>query len=185
MAGTFGLLAGGLSGCLSAPSYSETPSIEFQRIDYQRYPGVSGSLPVDSILVTINYQDGDGDLGLTAAEAAAPPYASGSGATSLPGTNWRATSFVKRANGVYDSLKTVRADLQLPKSYQYELFGHISATTDNRKSPLKGTMTRRYGFRYGNPYLPNQEIKFRISILDRALHQSNEVETTSIIIPTR
>ena len=180
-AGFFGLAASGLAGCLSAPNYSTTPSIGFESIRWQRFTPTPGSLPIDSVYVTISFQDGDGDLGLTAAEAKMTPYSN-----VYNGANFLATSFVKNATtGKYDSLKTVRPDLNLSKTYQYERFGHISATTDNHKAPLKGTLTRSYGFVYGSPYLPTQEIKFRISIFDRALNRSNEVETSSIVIPMK
>jgi hypothetical protein len=177
--GFLGLAASGLTGCLSAPSYPDTPNIAFESIRRVRYSPTPGSLPVDSIFVTISFQDGDGDLGLTADEAKTTPYSN-----RYYGANFFATSFVKNATtGNYDSLRTLRPDLS--KAYQYERFGHVSPTTDSRKAPLKGTLTRSYGFIYGSPYLPEQEIKFRISIFDRALNRSNEVETTSIVIPTK
>ncbi|RYE88966.1 MAG: hypothetical protein EOO37_05875 [Cytophagaceae bacterium] len=179
--GFVSLAAGGLTGCLSAPSYPNTPSIAFESIRRERFTPTPGALPIDSIYVTISFQDGDGDLGLTADEAKTTPYSN-----KYYGANFFATSFVKRATtNVYDSLKTVRPDLNLSKAYQYERFGHVSTTTDSRKAPLKGTLTRSYGFIYGSPFLPTQEIKFRISIYDRALNQSNEIETESIVIPTK
>ena len=179
--GFLGVAAGGLTSCLNAPNYPDTPSIAFESIRYQRFMPTPGALPIDSVYVTISFQDGDGDLGLTADEAKATPYSN-----RYYGANFFATSFVKNATtGNYDSLRVVRPDLSLSKAYQYERFGHVSTTTDNRKAPLKGTLTRSYGFIYGSPYLPEQEIKFRVSIYDRALNRSNEVETTSIFIPKK
>lgn len=177
-AGLLSLVAVGFTSCLSAPSYSNTPEISFQSITRQRYT-VNGGL-VDSIFITINFQDGDGDLGLTTPEATAAPYT-----PKYYGANFFMTPFVKNSRGTYDSLKIVRPDLFLRKSSYYDRFDHLSTTTDSKASPLRGTLRRAYSFLYGSPFLPTQEVKFRVSIFDRALHQSNEIETPSIVIPTR
>jgi hypothetical protein len=179
-AGLLSLLAVGATGCLSEPTYSSTPEISFESITRQRYNTPTGGI-VDSIFITINFQDGDGDLGLTNSEATSPTYA--------PGLNHLVTPFIKNTTtGRYDSARNVYP--YLPKRSYYSRFDHLSTTTDNRASPLRGTLTRRYGFPLGSPFLnplytPNvtsQEVKFTISIFDRAKHQSNEVETTPITI---
>lgn len=176
MAGVMGLAAVGLSGCLSEPTYSTTPSISFNSIRRVRYT-VNNS-PVDSVFITINFQDGDGDLGVTETESKKAPYYA-----RFLGNNFYMTPFVRNTNGRFDSLKTLRPDLALTKSSYYDRFDHISTTTDNRAAPLRGTLTRAYRFVLSDEFYPNQEAKFTISIIDRALHQSNEVETTSITIP--
>ncbi|RYY11913.1 MAG: hypothetical protein EOO36_18300, partial [Cytophagaceae bacterium] len=169
IAGVLGLVAVGLSGCLSEPSYSTTPSISFESIRKERYI-INGS-PVDSVYIKINFQDGDGDLGVSSTEAGKLPYSA-----RYQGANFYVTPFLKNSiTGKFDSLKTLRPDLYLIKSSYYDRFDHLSTTTDNRASPLRGTLIRRYGFAYGDQYRPNQEAKFTVSILDRALHQSNEI----------
>jgi hypothetical protein len=183
-AGLLSLGAVGFTGCLSAPSYSNTPEISFERIDRTRYNTTTGGI-VDSVFITINFQDGDGDLGLSNTEATSAPF----GSSSTPYRNHLVTPFIKNpSTGRYDSARTVYP--YLPKVSYYSTFDHVSNTTDNRASPLRGTLTRRFGFALGSPFLnPNytptattQEVKFTISIFDRAKHRSNEVETTSIII---
>jgi hypothetical protein len=181
-AGILSLVAGSASSCLSPPSYPDTPSIGFESIRLQRFTLPNSSVPIDSVYITISFQDGDGDLGLTDAEAQAAPYSA-----SYPNLNYVITDFIKNgSNSSYDSARTVLRNIppypSLAKARLYSTFDHLSSTTDNRKSPLKGTLTRAYGFYLGGPYLPNQELKFRISIFDRAQHQSNEVETTSVTI---
>ena len=173
--------AGGLSGCLSAPSYPETPNIEFANIRLQRFTLPTSTVPIESVYITVNFQDGDGDLGLNTVEAQTAPY----GSKDLAAVNYINTAFIKNPNqgGRFDSARTFYN--YLPKRDLYSLFDHLSPTTDNRKSPLRGTLTRAYGFYLGSPFLPGQEIKFRISIYDRALHRSNEVETTSLVIAPR
>ena len=175
-AGLLSLVALGFTSCLSAPSYSNTPEISFESIKHDRY-NINGSL-IDSVIITINFQDGDGDLGLTNTEATVAPYT-----PKYYGANFFMTPFVKNTRGTYDSLKTVRPDLFLRKNSYYDRFDHLSTTTDSKASPLRGTLRRAYAFLYGSPFLPNQEVKFTVSVFDRALHQSNEIETTSIVIP--
>jgi len=176
-AGLLSLLAGGLTSCLSEPSYSTTPEISFNSISRQRYT-INGAI-VDSVFITINFQDGDGDLGLSSTEATVAPYT-----PTYYGANFYMTPFVKNATtGTYTALQFARPDLFLTVNSYYDRFDHPSATTDNRAAPLRGTLRRAYAFLYGSPFLPNQEVKFTVSIFDRALHQSNEIETTSIVIP--
>ena len=177
-------LGAGLTSCLNEPSYPDTPEISFESIRIQRFAVPNSKVPIDSVYITINFQDGDGDLGLNSVEAQTAPY----GSKDVAAVNYINTPFLKNSytGGRFDSTRTVSSPLTVyrqPKSTLYSLFDHLSPTTDNRKSPLRGTLTRAYGFYLGGPYLPDDEIKFRVSIYDRALNHSNEIETSSIIIP--
>ncbi len=173
-------LGAGLTGCLNEPSYPNTPAIEFDNIRLQRFPVANSTVPIDSVYITVRFQDGDGDLGLNSVEAQTAPY----GNKDVAAVNYINTPFIKNPNngGQFDSARTVSIPT-FSKRYLYSLFDHLSPTTDNRKAPLRGTLTRAYGFYLGSPYLPGQEIKFRVSIYDRALNHSNEIETTSLVIP--
>jgi hypothetical protein len=172
-------LGAGLTGCLNEPSYPNTPAIEFDNIRLQRFPVANSTVPIDSVYITVRFQDGDGDLGLNTVEAQSAPY----GSKDRAAVNYINTAFIKNPNngGQFDSARIFYN--YLPKRDLYSLFDHLSPTTDNRKAPLRGTLTRAYGFYLGSPYLPGQEIKFRVSIYDRALNHSNEIETTSLVIP--
>lgn len=180
--GMLSLGAMGLGGCLNEPSYPDTPSIAFESIERVRYTVPNSTVPIDSVYITVSFQDGDGDLGLNSVEAQTAPY----GSKNVAAVNYINTPFIKNSNngGQFDSARTISIPT-FPKSYLYSLFDHLSPTTDNRKAPLRGTLTRRYGFYLGSPFLPNQELRFRVSIYDRALHHSNEIETSSIVIPPR
>ena len=134
--------------------------------------------------VVVTFANGGNLHGVVKPSASAP-----FGSASAPYRNHIVTPFIlNTATGRYDSARLVYP--YLPKNSYYSTFDHISTTTDNRASPLRGTLTRRYGFPLGSPFLnplytPNvtsQEVKFTISIFDRAKHQSNEVETTPITI---
>jgi hypothetical protein len=172
-------MAGGFTSCLNPPTYSNTPSISFESISQQRYR-VNGAI-IDSVFITINFQDGDGDLGLSSTEATVAPYT-----PTYYGANFYMTPFVKNTgSNTYTALQFARPDLFLTANSYYDRFDHLSSTTDNKAAPLRGTLRRAYAFLYGSPFLPNQEVKFTVSIFDRALHQSNEIETSSITIATK
>jgi hypothetical protein len=178
LAGAFSLLAGGLSSCLQEPSYSTTPSIEFDRIERRRSMQ-AGQLPVDSIFVTIRFQDGDGDLGLNDAEIKVAPYVYPSRYSS----NYFIEPYVKvPSTGKFVKLSDTG---RIPAGAYNARFDHPSTTTDNKTAALKGTLTRAFGFGYGDVFQPNEEVRFEVNIADRALHESNIVTTESVIIPVR
>ncbi|MGF1638074.1 MAG: hypothetical protein ACFCUU_13435 [Cyclobacteriaceae bacterium] len=58
-----------LSSCEPAPDFPVTPAISFQRFEFREIQGSS----LDSLIFYINFQDGDGDLGLQNFENF-PPY---------------------------------------------------------------------------------------------------------------
>ncbi|MEO0552524.1 MAG: hypothetical protein AAF149_04970 [Bacteroidota bacterium] len=59
-----------LSSCFDDPEFADTPRIEFSNIIYKEQ---GGDNPFDSLILTINFEDGDGDLGLEGEENT-PPY---------------------------------------------------------------------------------------------------------------
>lgn len=58
-----------LQSCTDEPNLPIVPEIEFNRIEF--IPGNSASTP-DSLIVHINFKDGDGDLGLTVDQTEEP-----------------------------------------------------------------------------------------------------------------
>ena len=186
LAGAFGLLAAGLSSCLKEPSYSTTPSIGFDGVDenvrMKRFTA-AGQVPVDSVFVTISFQDGDGDLGLNDEEIKLPPYA-------FP-SRYSANYFIEPYIKVPSTGKFVKlsdAGRGIAAGAYNARFNHISNTTDNKTAALKGTLTRAFGFGFGDVFnkdFKSEEVRFEVTIVDRALHESNTVTTESIIIPPR
>lgn len=183
--GGLGLLASGLSSCLNEPTYSSTPVIEFGSINPIRVaPKVSGGQPVDSVLITIRYQDGDGDLGLNADDQKLPQYTF----PSRFSKNYFIEPLLKVGPNRYQSLAVIDS-LAGNKAYvrggYYGTFDRITSLTDNKSAPIKGTLTRNINFGYGDVFTVGQTVKFRVSIADRALHVSNIITTDSIVIKPR
>ena len=159
-----------LSSCFNEPNYSDTPVIEFKGID--RYTKAAGSgvgqSKRDSVVITIGFKDGTGDLG-----------------NSLPLS--KADSTLYRSNGGWGNyeIKTFRF---INKQY-VELVQAINTTLifpdltkDKPKGAIEGLLEFNQIFQYGLSY-KLYPTKFRIKIRDRALHESNVIETDTISVP--
>lgn len=168
-----GLLTAGLTSCLKAPEYSTTPEISFESIRLKH--DVSTTQPIDSVFITIRFQDGDGDLGLSSTESATGPYAY----PSRFNNNFFVEPYLL-SNGVPTSL--VKLGRTTTGAYNSR-FEHIATTSDSRSAPIKGVLTRVYAIAYRTLYLPGEEAQFTVSIADRAMHESNVITTSSVVFP--
>jgi hypothetical protein len=179
--GSLGLLAASLSSCLKAPEYPVTPSISFNDIQDIRIQKAKGAQPLDSIRMTINYQDGDGDLGLSEDDRKNPPFDYQKGANMFY-NNFFIEPFVRNAaTGKYESL--VSKGILTAGAYN-GAFPHPTTTTDSKAAPIKGTITYApLAFGLGDIFQPRDSVRFEITIADRALHVSNTITTRSIFIP--
>jgi hypothetical protein len=179
-----GGLALGLSSCLKEPEYSATPAISFNDIRViRRVPPGNNAQPLDSIRMTINYQDGDGDLGLTANERLTPPYDFQKG-TNRFFNNFFVEAFIKNpVTGKYESL----VSRGIVKAGAYNgAFPHPTTDTDSKSAPIKGTITYApIAFGLGDAFQPRDSVRFEISIADRALHVSNTITTKAVYISPR
>jgi hypothetical protein len=149
--------------CNKPPVYPNEPHIEFKNIE--SYPVFNQNTKKDSLIIVTRFEDGDGDLGLTADEVKSPPYNEGNN-----DLNYLVETFVKRQGEV----SFQKIDLPATSGRFFRL------SPDNRVGPLEGDL------RYSGIKIPAQnifnlktgdEIKFRVQIRDRALNASNMVET--------
>ena len=161
--------------CTGEPDFSFIPEISFNnvRVLTVASQGLLGVTKKDSVVMTVNFQDGDGDLGFTPAELIV----------------------LKKTTG--DSLQTFVVDVfvqrngKFIKSNPKEKFGGnvpIRFKQGSKPGPIEGTIDYSATFEYnvfqGIPYLKgkNDTIKFAIQIKDRALNKSNIVETSPVVI---
>jgi hypothetical protein len=187
------------NNCSKNPVYPETPEIA-----YVKYEKFSGN---DSLVFTISFKDGDGDLGLKndnnnppyqeynfikdgsgnyiiydPTDPSMPPYSCKKYATvgsdivradyNLNHNNYQYEIYIKQANGTYTKFD----DSDLCESRR---FPPLVPMED--KGPIEGELTYHIDqFVYAN--FLNQTVKFKIFIIDRALHQSNIIETPDIFI---
>ena len=124
-------------------------------------------------IVSFSYTDGDGDLGLDDSDTL-PPF----GLNDAHYYNM-VVDYLKCVNGefVKTPLLSWNAQTQSYDTVSFNARFHRLRDTDEPKA-ISGTM--EYTLPVQNPLSPNDTIKFEIRILDRALHESNTIQTEPI-----
>lgn len=167
------LLAGAtVSSCLTTPDYPDTPSIKFESITSTRTSNSEGTY--DNVRITITYRDGDGDLGLNNDGAdVQPPYAYQNPDNTLNkyNNNYFVQPQLKDKDGTFEDVKLEGYNSRYPR-----------IVADDRKEPVRGTLSFDQKLTLGLPFYSGQTIRFRVSIADRALHESNEIFTDPITV---
>ncbi len=130
----------------------------------------------DVVRINMNFQDGDGNLGLDATDINPPFNAPTTGQTNFYYTNFKLKVFRKVGN-------TFEPFILPDTSFNYnQRFPRLDEK--DRVSPIQGTLSNRVSFSQIG-IAPNTILKFRIQILDRSLNLSNELETDTISINRR
>jgi hypothetical protein len=65
--GLFAIILTGAGACFNPPDFPVTPQIEFESIRYKEV-GTGSDAKFDSLILTVSFKDGDGNLGLAADE---------------------------------------------------------------------------------------------------------------------
>ncbi|GAB3824163.1 hypothetical protein GCM10028821_02820 [Hymenobacter jeollabukensis] len=169
-----------VGACESAPTYPDEPSIEFKNIRAERDTPANGGTPSNRIFITIGYKDGNGDLGLSAADKDTPPFNS---STSDYRFNyhvklyWYNTNYLRFEEYVYPN----------PALTYNGTFARMLEETA-KPQPIRGDLTYEPGKGDGFPinypeFRPGNRVKFDIYIYDRALHKSNVITTEELVLP--
>lgn len=177
-----GLAGAGLNSCIQAPDYSTTPEIDFKEVKNVYTPGVNGNSPLNEITFVLNFRDGDGDLGLSQDDIKKPPYNQAPQAPIPLNRNHPTNEYnyfiqpEKFRNGVWTA-------------FQAGIVGEYDGTfprldgTDAKPAPLKGELNYRLPiYLDGNIYSANDKFRFKLTIVDRALHVSNTVTSSEITL---
>jgi hypothetical protein len=198
-----------ISACQKAPEYPLTPEITFTSINRYLVNNPFSLVPIDSIIITVDFKDGDGDLGLFPNQA---PFTSfdvmydnmnnfvrynGSSTFSCDSFNidyYDSDAFVDTVKGVRNAdyynyfleLK-IKTDSVNYRDFNFPYCSNINGrfpelNPGNYHGPLEGQLA----FTINNTKvlrdsLANKTVKFRIQIKDRAFHQSNTVESPDIL----
>ncbi len=164
-----------LPSCVSPPNYSTTPEIEFSEIR-KIYKTINndllGEIRADSVIISINFKDGDGNIGLTNGQMKGNlQYAEFS--------NFIVRTFIQ-VNGEYQY-----ADINPPLGglINFELL------PNQKPGPIEGTINYSTIFLYDlySGYSPlfkpqNDTLKFEIQLIDNDFNQSNTIVTEPIVI---
>ena len=145
-----------INGCFSPPDLPNAPEITFNGIQYELTTDVLGNR-LDSVTVSIEFKDGDGDLGAVS--------------TSDP-TNYFIT-VNRKESGVFN-------EVTFPGGANFN--GRFLI---NNGQDLDGAIEGRldYGFNiFIGTIQPSDTLQFDVFIRDRAGNQSNTVTTSQIVI---
>ncbi|MBX2952478.1 MAG: hypothetical protein KF870_08230 [Leadbetterella sp.] len=153
-----------LGGCFSVPDYPNVPEIEFSDIQsILRVDEVTGGYK-DSVIISLKFRDGDGDLGYMQQEIDSLARAGG-------GHNFLVKQF-RRVKGKY----VLYEPLESQSGYFHRLFA-------DKPGPIEGTI-HYSGIQVYHSFYPyaKDTVKFEIYIRDRAGNISNTILTDSVIL---
>lgn len=162
--------------CQKPVEYPIEPKIAYEGFTYLFDPDSTFS---GEGIISFTYTDGDGDLGLDDSDTL-PPF----GPHDAHYYNME-VDYLKLVDGVFvktpllsPHVPTNPADtLVLFDTVTFNARFHRLRDNDDPKA-ISGTMD--YRLTVQNPFSPNDTIKFEIRILDRALHESNTIQTEAI-----
>ena len=164
------------SSCQKPVEYPIEPAIEYQGFTYLFNPDSTFS---GEGIIAFSYTDGDGDLGLDDADTTYPfgfkdPYYYN-----------MVVDYLKAENGVF--VKTPLLSPHVPTNPGDTLVLYDTVTFNARFHRLRDNDDSKaisgsieYKLTVQNPFSPNDTVKFEIHILDRALHESNLIQTEAI-----
>ncbi|SEI60513.1 hypothetical protein SAMN04487995_1611 [Dyadobacter koreensis] len=153
-----------LASCVDIPDFDNTPKIYYNSIDQSTLTDSSGRKIQENVIVSIDFEDGDGDLGASDAERS----------DSVKYRDWGNYELVtSRLEGG----KWVDRILALDR---FKFFPMLKP--DGKSGPIKGKLDLNTTFFYSGSATPVW-VKFKVRIRDRALRVSNQVPTDSILVP--
>ena len=159
-----------LASCQEMPEYPMEPQISYQGLSYLMN---ADSTLTGEVLLSIGYTDGDGDLGLDDADTLYPfgPNDPHYYNLIIDYLKWDGTAFVETPllswNQQTQSYDTISFNARFKRLVFNDAVKPISGTFDYTMNVL-------------NPLSPTDTIQFRVHLIDRALHESNTIETDAI-----
>lgn len=158
-----------VTACFTEPNFSDTPEISFKQLSkYTLEAGKGvGQSRRDSVVVTIGFQDGNGDLGENVADTARINRLF----RQETWGNYEIKAF-QLVQGKFEALPLpVLSRLYFPR-----------LTREGQKGAIEGTLDFSQIFPYQRDF-KMVPVKFQIRIRDRGMRVSNVAETDTINVP--
>lgn len=165
-------------GCVDTPNFPDVPSISYNGISQETQEDstvVSGQKEV--VTITINIEDGDGDLGASAEDVQKDDFVAAY--KKVPGwglpANYELTTMTKQSNGTFTS--------RILEGDSTKFFPVLRP--DGKKGPVKAKLDLIIPFPKGNTSRV-QTLKFKVRIIDRAFNISKsdgDVITDEVQVP--
>lgn len=163
-------LALAMLSCQKPVEYPIEPKIAYEGFTYLFN---SDSTFSGEGIISFSYTDGDGDLGLDDADTLSP-----FGFHDAHYYNMM-IDYLKCVNGEFMKTPLLSWNAQT-QSYDTVTFNARFKRLRDSEEPRAISGTMDYKLLVQNPFSPNDTIKFEIRILDRALHESNVIQTDPI-----
>lgn len=159
-----------MASCREKADYPIEPAITYKGMAYVIN---ADNTFTGEVVVSIGYTDGDGDLGLDDADTIYPFGANDPHYYNLiiDYLKWNGSAFVETPLLSWNQQTQSNDTVSFNARFKRLVF-------DDEETSISGTID--YTITAFNPLSPNDTIKFRIKLLDRALHESNAVETQVI-----
>lgn len=160
----FFLAAIALASCVDIPNFDSTPKIYYNGIQQYTIFDSTGAKDEEKVTITIDFEDGDGDLGATAEERNDTIKFADWG-------NYELVTMTKQADGTFT--EAIRSEDRVK-------FMPI-LKPDGKPGPLKGKLDLNTSFKYSRSKVPTT-LKFKVRIRDRAFHVSNQTPASDTIV---
>lgn len=149
-----------ISGCIKRPEYADTPEISF--LSFQTLKDVNGKDV--SGLLTIEFTDGDGNIGLSQNDTLAPYHVSGDHYYNFYST------FFQKKNNVFVAIP-VPYNARIPRISESEV-----------DKDIKGEIQIEIDLTFLPLVLQSDTIRFDLQIEDRDFNKSNIVTTPEFVL---
>lgn len=168
------LLALLVSGCREEPNYPDEPAISFDRVDQYTY--TKNRITFDSLVVVVDFTDGDGNLGLrrTPTGNSDPDFQPPFDQTSPYFNNFFANLQIKRGS-IYVPYPFPVTSLNLNGRFP-------RLSTDDQDETLEGEIRYTLTNFSNDIFDPRDTVRFEIYIYDRALNKSNVVYSDDVVL---
>ena len=164
------LLAMAVCACQKPVEYPIEPKIAYEGFTYLF---ASDSTFSGEGIISLSYTDGDGDLGLDDADTTYPF------GFNDPHYFNMVVDYLKCVNGEFVKTPLLNWNVQT-QSYDTLSFNTRFKRVRDSEEPKAISGTIDYTLMVQNPFSPEDTVKFEIRILDRALHESNVIQTEPI-----
>ena len=164
------LLALAIGSCQKPVEYPIDPKIAYEGFTYLMNADSTFS---GEGVISFSYTDGDGDLGLDDADTL-PPF----GFHDAHYYNM-VVDYLKCVNGEFVKTPLLSWNAQT-QSYDTVSFNARFKRLRDSEEPKAISGTMEYKLTVQNPFSPDDTVKFEIRIFDRALHESNVIQTDPI-----
>ncbi len=164
-----------LTSCFSEPDYPETPQIEFVRLQNLESRARANT---DSVIITLFFRDGDGDLGLTSTDTLSPfSERNSDGSINRFRNNFFAEVQRLNDNGEFEPVPFASENFNLDSRFPI-------LNTLEKPTALEGDL--RYSINVistsFSPVKKGDVLRYKISIADRNLNESNIIVTTPMTV---